>query len=773
MGVLRCFILGLFISLFLAVDLSAQGQNLGEWRIYLPYKTGSCLAENQGEILVGTSDSYLFSYTLSDQSFQKFSKLDGYANEHLTAMAYDPNTDVLVVAYDDSDIDLVKSGAIVNMPEIKDKNIVGAKGINSIHVFDGTAYLACGFGIVALDMEREEIKDTYFIGPESTTTQVYDLSDDGEYIMAATELGLFRANLSNPNLVNFAAWELYDPTDGLPGIKSKAVHFNGTNFYAASENSLVKWENGQWQVLYSLDGSQEITSIVHQGDDLYFLSNAVDPEDNAASLTRYNVSNNQAEDIPSVYLKRSRDLLAASDGNLYIANDWFGLLPVIDNSVRSPFSINGPSSPDVHGLALQNDRLWVAPGTVSSSWAFKSNFDGAFSFQNGWWTSYRPQVLTDELIKDLVSVVVHPTEDRVFFASFKEGILEKNGDDFIHHRDNTSLGPAIGNPTFTLVSDLAFDDEQNLWISNFRAPNPISVYTNTGEWMSFPSPLTGSGAAPNQFTHMLYDSQGRLWYVVFNEGILCYDPGDLLLDAQDDQHRLFKRVNDDIGLPVNGVTCIAEDLEEEIWVGTKEGIGIFYQSFDPFNPNYEFSKPIVASGTFPYLMQSEYIHVICVDPADRKWVGTNSGVFLLSPDGRETIYHFTAENSPLLDNSINDVMVDGNTGLVYIATEKGLQTFQGDAINGEFAHGDVQVYPNPVRPEYDGPIAIKGLYRNANVKITDIRGRLVFETQALGGQAVWDGRTYSGEKPHTGVYLVFSTDATGNESFVTKLLYVH
>lgn len=768
-------ILSILIVLLLLTlsNLHGQSRPLGEWGLHLPYKNGKCLTEVDGEIMVGTLDSYLFSYNPAGEGIQKFDKLNGFAHQDVAAITYESSTELMVVAYEDSNIDLVKSGLVVNMPQIKDKNIVGAKNINHVMVIEGLVYVASGFGIIVIDPVKEEVKDTYYIGPESSSIQIYDLAFDGQRIYAATELGILSGDLNDPGLVNYANWYLYDATDGIPGDKSKAIHFNGDAIYAGSNEHLVKLNSDEtWSVLSNGDTDFEITKIDDRSGEIIFMSRAVEPESREARLDFYDLGSGQTTEVPSFLMEQAKDMIVASDGKVYMANDWYGLVFEQGGSMFQVNKINGPNSNDSHKLSLKDNKLWVAPGTITSSWSFGANFNGYYTLDGNFWEVNRPDILQQNGIKNIVSVANHPTQDRTFFASFYEGVLERNGDEYIHHRDDSSLSPAIGIEDLMLAGDLLFDESANLWVSNFRSPKPINVYTPEGQWMSFATTVGGTTGL-NQFTHMINDNFGNLWFVVFNEGILCYNPGEDVLEASDDQQRLFRKVNDDLGLPNNEVTCIVEDLEDEIWVGTKAGIGIFYQSSDPFNQDYQFSKPIVASGTFPYLMQTEYIHVIEVDPADRKWIGTNNGVFLLSSDGRETVHHFTTENSPLLDNSINDILVDEKTGLVYFATEKGLCSYQSDAVFGEYFHEGTLIYPNPVRPEYEGPIAIKGLYRNADVRITDLRGRLVYQTTALGGQAVWDGLTYDGERPQTGVYLIYSSSERGNENFVGKLLFVH
>jgi hypothetical protein len=191
-------------------------------------------------------------------------------------------------------------------------------------------------------------------------------------------------------------------------------------------------------------------------------------------------------------------------------------------------------------------------------------------------------------------------------------------------------------------------------------------------------------------------------------------------------------------------------------------------------------KIVERDGNTAYLLETENVQAIAVDGANRKWVGTSNGLFLLSPDGEDELAYFTTSNSPLFDNEIQSLTIDQQTGEVFIGTAKGILSYQSDAVEGkQFHSSNILVYPNPVRPEYQGPIAIKGLARDAVVKITDINGKMVYETNAQGGQAIWDGRDYNGRRAKTGIYLVFSSSNPFNigfgnpDSAVAKILFVN
>ena len=179
-------------------------------------------------------------------------------------------------------------------------------------------------------------------------------------------------------------------------------------------------------------------------------------------------------------------------------------------------------------------------------------------------------------------------------------------------------------------------------------------------------------------------------------------------------------------------------------------------------------------GFGQYLLSSEIIYTIAVDGGNRKWIGTlESGVFLLSEDGTEEIFHFTKENSPLISNTILDIEINHETAEVFFATDKGLMSFRNDATQAIQHPNNLHIFPNPVRESYNGIITINGLAYESNIKITDVSGNLVFETNSMGGTAVWNGSDAKNNRVSTGVYLVFSSDKYGREKTIGKILFIH
>jgi ligand-binding sensor domain-containing protein len=322
----------------------------------------------------------------------------------------------------------------------------------------------------------------------------------------------------------------------------------------------------------------------------------------------------------------------------------------------------------------------------------------------------------------------------------------------------------------TAIGGMAFDEDKNLWISNYDANFPIAVRKPDGTFRNF----TNSFA--NNLLQVAVDQNGYKWFVVgFNGGLLAYDSGKDLDSPADDRYRLFTTSNS--LLPSNTVISLAVDLEGEVWVGTQQGVVSFDCGSSTFTTCKGSLRTVTVDDFGGYLLETEEVRSIAVDGANRKWFGTTNGIFVQSPDGREQVARFTTTNSPLFDNAITDLAIDPKSGEVWIGTEKGLQSLRAEAVVGGRVNTPAPyAYPNPVQPGYDGPIAIYGLARDANVKITDVAGNLVFEGKALGGQAVWDGRDYLGRRAASGVYLIFATgtlDFETPDAAVTKVVILN
>ena len=405
--------------------------------------------------------------------------------------------------------------------------------------------------------------------------------------------------------------------------------------------------------------------------------------------------------------------------------------------------------------------------------------------------------------RNLSQISVNPfNPNQVFVSSFQNGILEIN--DFqptiLYNQENSGLEslvvPNAPQVISVRVSASTFDDEGVLWTMTARAPNPLKSYDpNSGSWQGFDfsSIIEDELLGEFGFFDIAIDNNGTKWIGGYSNGLYAYN--------ENLANPLKNLTSEEQNLPFPRVTALEIDNRNQLWIGTFSGLRVLFNTsgfFDDPNPTLN-SIIILEDGIAQELLESQTITDIEADGSNNKWVATvDSGVFYFSPDGQNTIYHFTKDNSPLPSNSVTDISLDPNNGIVYIATIKGMLSFRAGGSKPEETLEDAFVYPNPVRPEYNvlgfndlndinKGIKISGLTENVNIKITDIEGNLVAEAQSNinlrsssanynfaidGGTAVWNGKNLGNSIVRTGVYLIMISDLDSFETKVLKVLIV-
>ncbi|HRZ21361.1 MAG TPA: two-component regulator propeller domain-containing protein, partial [Bacteroidales bacterium] len=379
-----------------------------------------------------------------------------------------------------------------------------------------------------------------------------------------------------------------------------------------------------------------------------------------------------------------------------------------------------------------------------------------------------------EPARDMLVVEVDPANNKtVFIGSWGNGLYElrDNGLYEIYTDENSTLQQYTGTGRIN-VGGLCFDHDHHLWISNSNAANLLCVKKNDGTWTSF---NLGSVASGIDAGEIVIDSTGQKWMLVRDHGLLVFNDNHTLDETLDDRTRKLNANTGNGALPGLKILSFAVDQEGELWIGSDEGVAVIYSPGNVFTGgNYDAQRILVEQdGYIGYLLETESVTAIAIDGANRKWFGTDrAGVFLMSDDGTQEILHFNEDNSPLLSNSITSIVINDD-GEVFFGTAKGIISYKSTATPPPPANTNVYAYPNPVRENYNGVIAIKGLVKNADVKITDVSGTLIYATQAEGGQAIWDGHNFDGRRARTGVYLVFISNEDGSDTMVTKILFIN
>lgn len=738
-------------------SLAVQAQvPVGQWRVHLPYGFATCVETGPDLIYVGTRHA-MFTVDKSDNEVRTLSRINGMTDQGITALRYSNRHQTLVVAYESGNIDLYRNGRFTMIDAIVRANIPGLKRINHILLLDRFAYLSCAFGIVELDLDRSEIRNTFIIGPNGSRLGVYALAADSNNFYAATDSGMYVASRSAPNLSNFAFWQAEAQ------FRNRALRhiaaFNG-GIYTILADSLYRFEADSWTGevldagfnntgLEARNGYLQVTNLFR-----------VITFDGTGDVKRTFAN-------PRIQLPR----MAVQDGvYIWMADEGGGLFRFKDGA-SDQFLPAGPASEKAVHLHAAREGVVVSAGGFNSVLANRFQSDGAFLFANEQWQQLNRNSLSGlPNMVDVIAAAFDPNQPgTLYLLPWGGGLVELKNNALSKVYDPTnstleyipgSVDPATGRGD-TRLGGVAFDREGQLWVSNYGASRPISCRKADGSWESY---------ALGSFTEiidMVVDNSGNKWVRSRSGGVVA-------LNRDNTQFKNVSTPEGSGGLPSPIVNCMALDKEGALWIGTNEGPAVF------FNPNVVFTRDrfdaqqikIQQEQFVGFLLGNEVITAIAIDGADRKWFGTTNGVWLFSADGTQQIHHFTRENSPLLSNIITSLAIHPQTGEVFIGTDRGVISYRGTATEGVSTHSDVKVFPNPVRPEYTGFVSVNGLVTNAWIKITDLSGQLVYQTRADGGQISWNGRDLNGNRVATGVYLVLATSDLGEETVAAKIVFI-
>lgn len=747
---------------------------VGQWRDHLPYNGGVQVAD-AGDWVYSASESGLFKFHKQDGDIVRFTKINGLSDIGYSSIAWSNDNNSLVIAYNNTNLDIIQDGEIINVPDIKDKSIPGNKTINNIHIRGDYAYLACGFGIVVLDIVKHEIKDTYYIGPEGSVLNIYDVITSDTKLFACTEAGVYHAQLSGTNLANFENWSRYE--DLSVGEFNTGTWFNNrlyVNRTTEANDTVFYLENNTWNLFDTI-----------YPDDIYSLESS----DNRLLLTGQNnvavyTQSHQREYLVFEYgggnYAFPKHAILDDNNKMWMADRVYGLVRINTFYSGTIIEVNGPSGTSNFDISIWDGRCYVASGSINSTWGNQFNSKGMYSFKDNEWTNTSVNAFPEtQELRDYFKVLVDPFDSRRVYASaWGGGLVEYYDDEFVELYDttNSSIQPMVGLEHIIRIAGLEIDrNTGTLWVAGSGSQDLLFAKTQQGDWFSFNVPGIGNVT----LSDIAIDDIGQKWVVApRGVGVIVYNDNGTLANNSDDQSRKLTANLNNGNLASNDVFCITADFDGEIWVGTDNGVTVFYSPESVFaGGNFDGQQILVEQdGYVQYLLENERVTAIAVDGANRKWIGTlNAGIFLMSEDGTEEILHFTKDNSPLFSNEITSLGIDHLSGEVFMGTDKGIVSYRSTATWGtpEFLPEDVYAYPNPVEPNYSGPIAIKGLVRDADVKITDAAGNVVFATIADGGQAIWDGNNFGGRRAQSGVYLVFASNEDGKETFVTKILFIN
>ncbi len=785
-----------FFAWFLLVGMlltaRAWGQAAyGDWQLHLPARHPLGLASAGNRLYVADESSFYF-YDKTLHTTQFLSRRDGLSDVGVAALAYDSASTQLVVAYRNGNLDLVEAGGRVrNVSDLLRKASQSVKTVYRVQTYGGLAYVSTNLGVVVLDLARREVRDTYSaIGPGGQVITAYATAVLHDTIYAATSAGVLRGRLSAAvNLLDYRNWTVETPNPAnAVQLYTQLAAYRG-HVVAGSSNRGLDYLAGvgparAWRFAAGSQGA-EIRRLRPSAGVLLVAFTG-------SPLRRFDAKTGAVVDVLSTSAVGNQvtDALADADGAYYVASYDRGLLRFA--SLTAGPEVVMPNAPErINNYGLLADAATNTVDVFSGGYSGDNglqfgNRNGFYEYKDRQWTNYTNSYYSTNDYPNLLDVShgARTPDGTLYVASYGNGLLAWKGPGqfqrFTQGTPGTPLRSALPTsdpnyPDFVRITDVAAEPGTGrLWVVNRHqtsgVPGLFRFRPANNTWFSVPA-----YAGFENLDRVTVDNFGNPWATQSRKG----GQGVVAYDTASRRAFYFNATgpNDRTGLPNNLLYAVVRDRRGAIWVGTATGVAVYNDpgqlvSAAANNTQYvDFDRPLVTRGvgTGFQALYNETVRCIAVDGANRKWFGTPNGLWLFNEDATEALLNFTTANSPLPSNSIVDVAVNDKTGEVFVATDAGLVSYQGAASVTEGSPSCAQVSPNPVRPDFTGTVGIRGVVDNAQVRITDVAGHLVYSTRAAGGTVTWNLTDADGRRVRSGVYLVLTSDAQGKNTCVSKV----
>ena len=767
----------LILFIFSTTFISAQIDYSDSWEDFFSYNNVKDFVKVENT-LYALSDNAIFTYDLVSQETQKLSSVQGLSGETTSAIHFSESSNRLIIGYENGLIEVVDSdGTITISPDIVSFNQSGEKSINDIFEYEDKIYLSTSFAIVEYDINELEFGDTFFIGNNSEDVAVNEITVFDDKIYAATNSGIFYADIDNPNLIDFNNWTSI--TLGNNRFKNITVFNN--NLYAILNAQLYQVTNTN-TLQFTRDFFSQVNGLKESATNLSVALNN--------SVIVLDIELNQVlQNTADINFDYTLNNAFAENNQLLLATNQYGILSssFFDTTNFIEIHPEGPVSNDVFSVSAQNNYLWVVYGGYTNTFAPVQR-DLGYSTFNGetWFTA--PNDLNNRF-PGLVDVTIDPdNSSRAYIASFGSttlfntirtgGLFEVSDNEIVNFYNNLNspLEDVSGSSTTSVtirLSSSAFDSRGSLWVTNIGTENKLKKFSN-GSWSSFNISTSSFG-----LTDMVVDRNNTVWIGSRGDGVVAFNENGNRLRALTTEPTQGS-------LPNQRIASLAVDSDNRIWIGTISGLVVFNNSAGIFDSEVVDAQPIIIldDGIPRRLLGDEVVNTIAVDGANNKWFGTdNGGVTYTNPNGQTTLANFSPQNSPLPSDRIIKIAVDKETGKVYFATDKGIVAYNSNVEPFGETLGEVYAYPNPVR-KFHNTVTITGrngtnLPKGTNVKIVDVAGNLVYETnvvegqQLQGGKVVWDKTNLAGNKVASGVYIVLLANEDATETSTTKIAIIN
>lgn len=721
----------------------SQDIPIGAWRLHISYDDIHTVSVSSSKVY-GASENGVMVLDLSDHSISTITKMGGLSSTNITQVAFDQPRNQLLVTYVNGDIDVVTENEIVNINTLKISTIIpGSKRINHILMQGNVAYLSTDFGVVVLDLVQLAIKETWRdIGVNGVELEINQATFYNDSIFLATETGIVAGDLED-NLLDYNNWKRFI-TGPFNGEIQSITTFNNEVYAAVNGSGIYTYDGNAWSMESYLQALQYNTITANE-------TLLVTAESSLFRVT----SSGVVTEIQAPVISNPHIAVEDQAGKLWVGDAQNGLVSDF-LGVFAGFETNGPTFHQ--GFRLQYNSsahtVYALSGGFSSSLVPLGNVENVNTFSNGLW-SIQPD-LSDT---DITAIL---DKSKLYVASCGYGLQVVSETETILFDETNSTLQNIGPGRNVRVTDIA-SSSAGVWVTNAGASQPLHLLKTDNTWESFSFPSIAAARYP---TNIEVDYLGNVWMLInpSNGG------GVVVFNKTTGQSVYVTDVTNAGGLPGKSVYSIAMDRDGFVWLGTEKGVAYFPDPSRVFSPNANAIKPVFENR---FLLRDERVTAIEIDGGNRKWIGTENGVWLFNEFGERQIHNFNTENSPLLSNRIVDLELNSHTGELFIITDAGIASYRSDATLGETTFNTIKIFPNPVTNQFNGQVGISGLVTDAIVKITDVSGKLVWQATANGGSVSWNVHDYNGRRAATGMYLVFCIAQDGTESVVGKIAVVN
>jgi hypothetical protein len=743
----------------------AQNIPVGTWQSMLPYNSASAVVQANGIIYSGKYG--LLAYDKVNNSYTQYTTVNGLSSSDIIHLGYNKSSDALVICYSNVDIDIFSGGAFTNIPDVRIANIAGSKGINSLAQYGGRCIIGSDLGIIYLNVQQKEIEASFPIVISGVQALVKQVLIHHDSLYAVTSLGVMRIAASEAFPQEMSRWQV------LTTAQYDGIALTTDSSFAYKTNNVYSTGNWQYQNLV-YTAPKRITDFLLDGDTAYVTSFTTSTGATIALVTK---AGTWVEDITGT--GTTKLIADEQEQRLWCADAYNGLREIKKDRSTYLFGINGPRGNLAFKLRHIDGRLFATCGDVDGAVNPKGNSDGLNIYENNTWKNYSVHsgYAAMDTAYDILDIAYDIKTKKIYAPSYNlGGLLEISEQDQIKvYKYGTGLDPALsGEPTRFSCSHVVLDKKNTLWLTMAFVNNNLTALTNTGTWHKFKLPNAGGS---NVIGEVLIDNANQKWVVLpRGQGLAVYNDNNTIDNPTDDKSRLYTEGVGSGNLASSTVLTATLDGNGKVWVGTSNGISIINC---PENAT-ESSGCDAENKTVKYdikpdkLFIGETVRAIAVDGGNRKWVGTDNGLWLISDDAEKIILQFNESNSPLPSNEITSIAIDPASGMVYIGTRNGIVAYRSDATNGVADEAiEPLVFPNPVRADWPNGITISNLLSNGEVMIVDAAGQLVYKTRANGGTASWNGLTYAGAKPQSGVYIILVTNSDGSLKQKASFTFIH